>query len=169
MVVCIPTIMHTGTHFVKEHLFKDYKPLSIVNDYDGEGDAKYCFHVVSGATMGYGLPRAYTNPVVVPLRHPYRVKQAFEKRYNGEDFDLMHDQWYNMITHISKFNPYYLHLDDEERREKDLQNLNKGLGLNLQTDWSLQGSKSGTNLINVPKSINDPHVRQEYIDFYYKN
>ena len=49
MIVCIPTIKHSGTHLMRESLFKDFKDAShyqVLNGDCEKGDYSIAWHVV---------------------------------------------------------------------------------------------------------------------------
>ena len=165
MLVCVPTIMHTGTHFIIEELLKDFKYSSLLHnqvipDLIPNDDTKCFLHVNDDFHVKNRGDFLSSVTLIVPLRHPHRVLKSFIHR--GRELSAYKEQWDNMINLVAPLNPMYLHIDNDIRDEQ-LALINKTLGKEFHTDWRVIYSAAGTTEMKVDDSV----PPKEYIDFYY--
>lgn len=156
MILCVPTVKHTGTYFVGKHLLgwpeHPLKRLETPPD--------------PSVVMGHLYPskrrlwehwlRLY--PAIVPIRHPYVVERSWLGRV--EDTRDMFAMW-RELEWVDRFNPMYLPIDVPDR-EKYLQAINQRFGLNLTTDWPVINSKVGTDSLDVDHTAPTIEIRRLY-------
>lgn len=168
MIVGIPSVQHTGTNFVRGHLFESFGKIEINEPVsDRRGDYVYQAHLLDGY-MGYWLEILKTIPAIIPLRHPYLVWASWKKwdmkGYRERDNDAFMDAWNTLIGKIDCFKPYYLPIDSPDR-DNYLEAINNGLNLDLKTDWPVVHSVGNTwNL-----EPDDIDVDVEVVDFVNRN
>lgn len=159
--IFLPTIMHTGTQFCRYELFP--KEIFAKNN-----ELKGC-HVDDAGIKNYirnELTEEYV--VVVPIRHPLRVYHSFLKRNKGKK-EFM-EQWTNMIKHIHPLNPWYIHMDLHEERQRDVQRLEKFLNYKFMkldggVEWTVVNSKAGTHKMLL-ENLQTVEVPEEFIEYY---
>jgi hypothetical protein len=154
VIVCIPTIKHSGTHLLKNDIFKAFKNASYVQALDGgcdDGDYSVTWHVVGqnfdtmAEVMDLGIP------IISPMRHPARVKESYIRRgmypprCDSQSFDT---QWKNMIKIYEKYDPMYIHIDSENR-DSDVLKVASKISRDLHTDWPLLGATHGVHDFKV--------------------
>ena len=164
-MIALLTIMHTGTRFVRS---------SILNDFD-------FFHLqqeihqrsVNPGWFGHIYPENYPDiedrvlghsDIVVPLRHPARVRLSWERR--KRNIDRLELCWDYLIDVISKHDPVYIPIDSESREYK-LSQASERLGVTLSTDWGVVCSEVGTSDIEITDEMKSK-VRGKVMDFYYE-
>lgn len=173
--------MHSGTHILRYDIFKDFQELGM--EYDDETDYIIGSHFTDFA---HGHINEWINKVdyvVVPMRHPARILQSFKKRGRrihpsepmpnplevpGTDF---HSQWENLKYYHGIKKIHYIHIDDFDNRDAQVQKLGKLIDRELKPEWPLEeGKKSnsvhGTHALEVTQELED-QVPQWVLDFYY--
>ena len=101
--------------------------------------------------------------VIVPLRHPRRILESFNRR--DKPISNYHQQWKHMLM-LPVYKPVYVHVDNKRSRNRQVKAIGKLLNMELSTAWPLSersGSKYGTHDIPLKDC---PEAPQEYIDFY---
>lgn len=143
MIVCVPTVQHTGSYFVANHLFSDWPKHPIKNAPLEHG--VYFDHVWPHKRQWWEELFEETDAIIVPLRHPAVVAESWKRR--GRPFREMCDQWRMMRDVIDAYEPSYLPLDVEDRQSY-LDAINERYGLSLATSWPVIHSKRQTNEID---------------------
>jgi hypothetical protein len=158
--IFLPTIMHTGTQFCRTFLFDKEE---FATGYGMKG----CH--VDDAGINHYIRTELTDEhiIVVPIRHPYRVYHSFLKR--NKDKNEFMEQWMNMLEHIHPLNPWYIHIDLEERIQ-DLARLEKFLNHKFKHldgiyAWEVVNSKAGTHKQTL-EELATVEVPQEFIEYY---
>jgi hypothetical protein len=109
--------------------------------------------------------------IISPLRHPRRIAKSFkdrERKNTKWPYAKIHldNQWKLMVL-IDKFNPLYLHVDDEIKN-KEIELISDAVEKDLVSDWTVC-SRSGEGLGNHDIDLDDcPEAPQYQIDFYYE-
>ena len=173
--ICVPTMMHSGTHILRFCIMKGY--------HRGSPQKEYFFNGESGRKMNVfhlnpePFPQEYEEmmaelPVFTSMRHPYRMWESYKKRSEKDRRNYRHDvflrQWDRLIKIVSKYDPLYVHVDAPEVRDLQVQRMAEKTGLPLKYDWGVNtwsGSVHGNHAIDVRE---DKKVPQEFIDFYYE-
>lgn len=170
--IVVPTIMHSGTHVLRDNILRDRAYHSEEDSILGKrGNPKMLgFHLTECNRFINELEKY---PVITTLRHPRRVRESFRRReekrtrsrypYNQKYFDL---QWREMIDRISKTDVLYVHIDEPEVRDQEVDALREKFNLPFHKDWKVNNEICGTSEIPIEDC---PEVDQEYIDFYYQN
>lgn len=146
-MIVIASVMHTGTHLVK-NLFN-------------EGRIEQC-HFTDKKMNKMNKLVAKANLIVVPLRHPARCLESFRRR--GRAYGLYLQQWDNLIENPPK--AYYVHIDDLDRRDADIARFEHLI--HVPVDWNpslASGAKRGTHNLEITNALLHD-VPQDYIDFY---
>ena len=114
----VPTIPHTGSLFVVEHLI-GYKNVGLAmmrQYYEGNGQEQTLIfdHIYRAQTADFVLlMRKF--PAIVPLRHPKVVAKSWLLR--GKDMSDYYDMWRFTLPMINEMAPYYLPLDVDDRQD----------------------------------------------------
>lgn len=138
MIICAPTIEHSGTRFVID-LFKGFihkRP----NELIGQGDILVQTHFGQKHWGRFEAILESDPPIVIPLRKLHSIFLSWERRQKG--FTQL-DTELAMMTNMVDRDIYWLPIDSEDRDEW-LSDINQGLGLNLYTDWPIVGSDKRT-------------------------
>ena len=158
MIVVIPSVEHTGSRLLANHIFHSFEHLSLDRDCTPEreamvdtfseqfktipafpsGDAKYYDHVDPVNTPRF-VQLAEKHTMIVPLRHPLRCAFSWEQRQKS--LDRFFQQWDLIIEQIDAVNPAYLRVDLAARND-DLLALNERFDLSLETIWPYVGERS---------------------------
>ena len=171
MEICVPSIMHSGTHVLRYQVlnahFQDDEDTCFFN-----GNSKNKMH-------GFHVDQAYRfqsklegNHILSPLRHPRRIAKSFKSRERAKSrmpyteknlykqFDLMMD--------LDELYPIlYLHVD-HEIRDSEVELMSWALVLPLEKNFEVckrSGSVAGNHEVPLDEC---PEVPQHYIDFYYE-
>ena len=124
MKILLLSIWHTGTNFCIHHLFGELaiNQLSSGSYILQKHVANRRMEIIKKELIEHEKRNKYSL-VLVPLRHPSRIKRSFEKRnWTNEQYC---EQWDNLINDVAPHNPFYLHLDQEYDREFELAELSK--------------------------------------------
>jgi hypothetical protein len=126
-MIIVPTVPHTGTHFVKNLLADTGQELYVRHVYPAEIER-----------LEYLLNQGH--PTIVPSREPDAVIASW-LRYgkDPENFAGMSLlEWWKLLDGLvmMRQNVYLLHLDNPELRDLELATINFELQLELATDWT---------------------------------
>lgn len=160
MIINIPTIPHTGSYLVADGLFGGFKRLGLNSK--PENGCKYFDHLFLHKIDAWkGKMEAY--PSIIPLRHPILTAVSWARR--NRDLGEMCVMWYVLVEQLDRYNPYYIPVDSPNRNDW-LDRLNKGLRLDLSTNWPIINSKHNT----FEATIEDiPEDNREQIERLCKN
>lgn len=143
MRVVIASIPHTGTNFAKR-LFRDkgWEDCPF-NQEPSTPDAFNVGHIRDDDLFPMGLRLAeHGIPLICPFRHPYRVEESWRRQKRGSSKELVRC-FQLLINKCLPHNPYILPVDSPIR-ERWLDEMAKGLGIPLKTDWEVINTKAGT-------------------------
>lgn len=123
-MIVVPTVPHTGTHFMRELL---------------QGHEIHLRHVYLDEIEELDELLAAGNPAIVPRRPTARVLTSWLK-YDKDPRDfagMSIDDWFKMqhVVLEGVDQVYYLNLEDAGIRDEQLAIINQELGLELTTDW----------------------------------
>ena len=167
MKVCLPSVMHTGTHLMIEgyfdapQLFRACSPNRTKKVPEGV-HILYRYHTI-GIKMEFWGDKLERYPIVVPMRHPESVWKSFSRR-GQKSYDSYIDQWKTLIEQVHPLNPMYVHVDNELTRDKQIEAINNTLNLNQKVDWKQDYGKYVGN-----EEWERKPIPQEFIDFYYES
>jgi len=172
VIINLPSVPHTGHHFMMYRVFTMFKPKPVNDDPhfdDGDSVADH-FHDFNMAAWTRVLPRYRC---FISLRHPCRVLASHEGRntvlanrmrfvQQWEQMMLMHEQgYYN--------DPFYFHLDGfGGLREAEAEYMLGQVGESHAVDWSVNeesGSKANTHEMEITKHWLDK-VPAKFVQFY---
>ena len=141
--IVIITVPHTGTNYAKS-LFRQRGWEDVaVTEQPREG--KSCFyagHMIKDTQVMPALELAKTRPLVIPLRHPYRVELSWDRR--GKDKKEMFQAFDNLLKHFDPLNPFYIPVDEPKQRRIAVQEISDSLGIALQDTGEIVNSKAHT-------------------------
>lgn len=139
MIICVPTVQHTGSFFVTRHLLDGYPEQPIRTDNYASG--VYFDHVNPEKRVFWQPLLDCANAIIVPLRHPVIVAESWRRK--GKPLDDMYAQWDMLIDFVDPYQPAYLPLD-VDIRDAHLGAINERYNLKLQTRWPVINSKVKT-------------------------
>lgn len=117
-MIIIPTVQHTGSLFVVDHLFGGRD--KVVFRHFGQKNFKDVYNHIDGRN------------IIIPLRKLDKIIESWAGRQSNPyhlDRDIA-----LLIDFAEKYNPYFLPID-HERREDFLKTISKAFKIDLQTDW----------------------------------
>lgn len=137
------SIPHTGTSFTAG-LFQDcgFRVAGLFERPGGK--TLYHGHMVKAGQTERALELASRMPLVVPLRHPYLVEEAWKRR--GKSIGELIDCYRTLAERFMLLEPYIMPVDSD-RREEALRVMNDGLDLRLETDWRVVNGKHQTHAL----------------------
>lgn len=127
-MVVIPTVMHTGSLFVTDNIFRDFKKYK--PNETPEEDSIVFWHVQHFPVSEFAKHINGRN-IVIPLRRLERIIVSWERR--GKPLRHL-DQSLDILMEFDQYEPYYLPIDHEDR-DRYFEEMKNGLGLDLKTDW----------------------------------
>lgn len=121
-VALILSIMHSGTHFIKDHLLKD-RPVK--------------YHHI-GEEVDDMLRKAEAEPnLLVPMRHPLATATTWKRR--ARPMDWMPECFELLATVVAALDVWYIPLDVSDR-DSYIDAINSSLGWNMDpAGWPLIG------------------------------
>ena len=147
-LVVIPSVWHTGTHFMVDQVVPDFTP----HHFDHRT-------WIAGSPVGDIQVRCHCEPAyenslkrwgkeaqcLVPIRHPMSVAESWKARGKVNRFSELAEQWMLLKKYISPHNPLYLPVDSPDR-ESWLEKIRIFLDSDIQTDWPvvMSSNKSAT-------------------------
>ena len=138
-MILVPTVKHTGSHFVSDHLLAEYDQAPLKGPIP-KGQVVVMDHVYTHKLPLFRkLINRYDPVIIIPIRHPKVCAMSWCERgwELTPDFFLM---WENIMT-FKGDKVFYLPLDVDDREEW-LKKINDGTDLVLSTDWPEVGSNS---------------------------
>lgn len=101
--------------------------------------------MIKETQIGMALELARKMPIVIPLRHPFRCEQSWVRK--GQDVGEMIKAYQTLIARFDPLHPYYMPVDSL-RRDDFLDSL-RAIDSNLETDWGVVHSQSGTYGLSI--------------------
>lgn len=153
MIIGLASIMHTGTHLVREMLMEHLKAIS-PDALDRDGF--YGYHLVNSC-------KKYTQlnyPTISPMRHPVRILESFRRR--DKTIDMMEEQFHNFSL---LRDPIIIHVDRADRDDY-VNRAAKRTGLPLSTDWPLLSPKNTLGFKVTPERLKE--IPEWIMDLYSK-
>lgn len=136
----LPTLRHSGTHFVFALIGAPWFKLS---KWRGE---RGIVHLHFDSDMD-GMIRLLPAPVLIPLRRPDAMAKSHMARYGHVDFLMLGLE--RLLSFAAQCKPYWLPIDAPDR-DKYLAKLAHGLSMDLETDWPVVDSRSPAYTGTVP-------------------
>ncbi|MEQ8504600.1 MAG: hypothetical protein RIB80_04690 [Rhodospirillales bacterium] len=109
---------------------------------DAAGRVIHSAHMIKETQMRRAEERAQKMPLILPLRHPFVVEEAWQRRGRPiaellEGFRSYQDRFWPIAAHVMPV--------DSDRREACLAEMADGLGLPLKTDWTVINGREKTH------------------------
>jgi len=103
-------------------------------------------HMLKETQIQRAIEWARSMPLILPLRHPYRVAESWKKRSRP-----MRDFIPCFRTFLDRFMPFdpFIVPVDSEHRDEALAVLSMGLGVDLKTDWAVVNGKKGLHKLRL--------------------
>jgi hypothetical protein len=101
------------------------------------------------------LDLALEMPLIVPLRHPYRVEESWKRR--GKSVAELVSCFDTLAEKFAPLRPCFMPVDSP-RREEALQELSGELGVELSTDWAVVHGEAGTHSLALEDLSPSPPV-----------
>jgi len=176
MLIATPSIMHTGTHLFENFIFRDFEPWPGYGV--GGADYTYKVHYISSAMSMIEKALAEADFIVSPMRHPARILESFKRRqrsislndvlsipyvkrpviYGIRDGGDYETQWRNLAYCMSNYNIRFIHVDDFENRDAQVEQLAKDIGKELHPEWPINrhsGSSCNTHNLEITGELLD--------------
>ena len=154
-MILIPTVRHTGSHFVVGLFGLTTQQAISLHQQTGD-PSEVMFEHVDTNELDYLLKLAENNTMIIPLRHPKVTAQSWLAR-NKCTIQMSRD-FRTLVNRFDPLNPYYLPLDVEDKQDY-LDVINEDLGLELKTDWNPTGRFMGNNLLRHEDCLIDVTVK----------
>lgn len=148
-MILVPTVQHTGSHFVVRELFPHHQQTPLKKPVI-QPDTLMMDHVLP-TKMTRMLTLAKTaSAIVIPLRHPRVCAYSWIKS-GKELFPDFSRQW-DCIWRFEDegFDVHYITLDNEELRDEQLKALCKAIGDDIYTDWPELGQNAALRNESLP-------------------
>lgn len=153
---------------MKYGLFSGFDHKTPITYEPGPGDTVIYQHVYKKHFDLWG--DLLNNPIVVPLRHPFRVWESYRRRGRlDRGFDVFVEQWDMMINQFHPLNPMYIHIDSDSR-DQEVQAVCEALDRDLAVDWAdiIRGKPGTESTFDLPlPEIMPSYLPAEYTDFYH--
>jgi hypothetical protein len=136
------SVSHSGTNFCKR-LFRDlgWQDCAL-NEEPVQDNAFYVGHIRNDDQIERALSLSEKYPLIIPIRHPYRVEESWLRQGRGSSADML-SSYRILVERFLPLNPYILAVDSPKRKEQ-LTRIAKGLDLPLTTDWEVINAKANT-------------------------
>ena len=168
MIICMPTVPHSGTHFLRNRVLNVDGRFTYVDPrVKPEGDLIYTAHYDTEYIKTWRtLVQQY--PTVITLRHPARTCESYRRRNVIGATNISYITQWEGLLHLSDYfnDVMYFHIDDNDIREEQAQRIQEKFDLPIGVDWSHghdTNSKTGTHEWVIPP---DYKVPTEFIHFY---
>ena len=186
MLLITPSIMHSGTHLLKQNILKDFKywPYDERLDGDFQAGVHYVTHV--NERQEDWMSRG--DHIVSPMRHPARILASFQSRNRpitmedtkerikhlephmfsmgmkeGADYE---SQWKNLAYFMDRYDINFIHIDADDRDEQ-VEKFGKKIGRDLHCDWPVDNN-SGARCGNHDKPIEECPQPPEWVMEIYR-
>lgn len=143
MRILLPTLRHSGTHFVREAL---KLPWHRIDHWRGEDDCIVQTHF-DLPLMHLAEECARAMPVMIPLRNPESLARTHMARYGHVDH--LKEGLPVMREFIRRCNPIWLPIDSPNR-DAWLALASERLGMTLRDDWPVVSASGSTWSGDVP-------------------
>lgn len=153
MQAVVLSVPYSGTNFAAT-LFTGLGCERVGFDDPLEGNCVAVGHCLEWDMVEKAL--SFERPIVVPLRHPYRVEESFRRK--GKAVDSLLAAYGNFLE-LAKFAGLPLPVDSD-CRESYLQDIERVLGVEFHTEWPVVSSKSGTHGMRLADLDPSPAVRE---------
>ena len=168
--LCLISVPHNGTNFVREiFVSQGWNDITLVGR--KTGPTMYQGHCEKLTQTLAAIELSHRMPVIMPLRHPYRVEESWRRR--NEDTDRMLSAYAHMLDYLRPCVTVWVPIDgDNQVRQFARQRLNEAAGKTLSIVWDRPvNSLHGTHALDI--STLDPSERMRdirrhplFIEFY---
>ena len=157
--ICLISVPHNGTGFAIQMFVKNGWQEQPLNGRPMREPVLYQGHCESASQWRMALALSERMPLIMPLRHPYRVEESWRRR--GEDHDRMMRAYAVMLSilvpHVSVWVPLDAGVDERVRARL---NLAKMAGKALDIDWDTPiNSVHSTHAVPLSELDPSPRIR----------
>ena len=171
--IVVPTLCRSGTKLVVKLLRDVGFDETELSDIPFPISKKCAFvgHIVNGQSIGWALDGMRRYPAIIPLRHPYVMAEAYERR-GKVPVSILIKNFRDMVRIFDPLNPYWLPVDSS-RRDVYLSVIENELDLELSHDWPVVNTAQGTAGLNwedldpCPEIIELTEEIQPFLDRFY--
>lgn len=132
MIVCVPSIRHSGTRLVTKHILSDFVPVNPRQPIPNDGKCHVITGHVTEPSLEYMNHYMQNFPSIVPMRHPASIWKSFADR--DMSYDFYFDHWLNLMELYAEYPMAIVHVDRHDR-DYYLNEASKFLGVPLSTTW----------------------------------
>ena len=169
MLICVPSITHSGTHLLRHFVLEEYKTQVGFAARTRDMNTMMAGHLLNASANVIRKACEDADRVYTPLRHPVRILESFKRK--NAPFEYYMEQWGLMVNVLSKYNPTYFHTDIPELRVIESQEIRKDLRLpNIEIDWTPRketGCVRGTHDFEVTPEL-EAEIPDWIMEFYNK-
>lgn len=165
-MIIVPTIRHSGSHFVVNLLGYDIKQTFNWKQAGKARPDSLIFDHISPHRIGIITGLVSKHLTIIPLRHPFLIEKSWDDR--NKDKEDLYQSFKTLINDIDPYEPFYLPLDTRDR-ETCLNAIRAATGLTLATDWMPQGVKHNNYDLrhkDVQPSLKMQEFYTEYRTFF---
>lgn len=163
MIVCVPTVMHTGTHVIRNQVFSGFQEIHFKGLGFQGNKGQVVGHLLNNTVCHWIKAFDKFGNIFMPIRHPSRVLESFRRRDKCERF--YREQWDLFLEIGAAYDITYLHIDDLALRDKQVVRISEQIGMPVTPSWELEGSEHGTHDMEITQGLLD-QTPERYIRFY---
>lgn len=131
--ICLISVPHNGTMFVREIFLTNGWTDTTLNG-RVNGPTLFQGHCEKLTQTLAAIELSHRMPVIMPLRHPYRVEESWRRR--GEDTNRMLYAYAHMLDYLGPCVTVWLPIDaDNQVRQRAREQLNDAAGKRLSIVW----------------------------------
>ena len=168
--ICLISVPHNGTNFVREiFVTQGWGDVTLVGR--ANGPTLFQGHCEKLTQVSAAIELSRRMPVIMPLRHPYRVEESWRRR--GQDLKRMYAAYDHMLDVLRLFVSVWVPIDgDNQTRQYARQRLNEAAGKTLSIIWDRPvNSVHNTHAIDISTLDPSPEIRDIYghplfLEFY---
>jgi hypothetical protein len=152
--LCLISVPHNGTMFTREIFVTNGWHEQGLNGRPDQTPTLYQGHCEKLTQVDMALDLGKRMPIVMPLRHPYRVEESWRRR--GLEHDRMRQAYRNMLTVMHPHVDVWLPIDGSPMVKRySHHRLNYLARKKLKIDWdTLVNAEKNTH--DIPISALDP-------------
>ena len=173
--VCLISVPHTGTMFVRE-IFVSNGWADVGLNADGSRFGKpviYQGHCEKPTQVHMALDLSKRMPLVSPMRHPYRVEESWRRRPYGGDLARLHRAYYQLLHYIAARTRLWIPVDGMPLcKHIAHKQLNEIAGKEMKVDWNtLVNAEKNTHAVPLhelspSKEIRDIRAHRLFTTWY---
>jgi hypothetical protein len=148
--ICLISVPHNGTMFTREIFVSNGWHEQSLNGRPNPTPTLYQGHCEKSNQVWQALDLGERMPIVMPLRHPYRVEESWRRR--GLDPHRMVAAYRNMLLVLELHVAVWVPIDAVDLRKNTEEQLSDAAGKELKIDWdTLVNAEKNTHDIDISK------------------